>query len=66
MGPSKPNATEFTVRESQGLPERALFWLEKAMQQGLPLLFLRVNPAWDPLRDSPRFQNLLRRMNFPP
>lgn len=46
--------------------ERALFWLEKAQQEGLPLFFLKVNAHWDPLRDTPRFQELLRRINFPP
>jgi len=27
--------------------------------------FLRLDPAWDPLRNHPRFQDLLRRMNLP-
>ena len=29
------------------------------------LTFLNVNPYWDPIRDDPRFADLLRRMNFP-
>ncbi len=50
-----------------GEKEQALEWLEKAYHQHTPMLiWLNVERAWDPLRSDPRFQNLLRRMNFPP
>jgi len=31
----------------------------------LSIPLLRLDPAWDPLRNHPRFQDLLRRMNLP-
>jgi len=46
--------------------EEALRWLEKAYEEhNYTVLYLRTWPAWDSLRDDPRFQDLLRRMNFP-
>jgi TolB-like protein/DNA-binding winged helix-turn-helix (wHTH) protein/Tfp pilus assembly protein PilF len=50
-----------------GEKETAFEWLEKAyVERAGPLMYLNVDPAWDPLRDDPRFQDILRRMNFPP
>jgi serine/threonine protein kinase/TolB-like protein/tetratricopeptide (TPR) repeat protein len=47
--------------------DRALEWLEKAYEQREPpLVHLNVGWDWDDLRSAPRFQDLLRRMNFPP
>ncbi len=49
-----------------GEKDRALDWLEKAYQERESrLVYLGVVPEWDPLRDDPRFQDLLRRMNLP-
>ncbi len=49
-----------------GEKDRALEWLEKAYQErNSKLVYINVEPVWDPLRDEPRFQDLLRRMNFP-
>jgi len=46
--------------------ENALEWLEKACQQRDPGLHtLKVHPIFDSLRSEPRFQDLVRRMNFP-
>jgi TolB-like protein/tRNA A-37 threonylcarbamoyl transferase component Bud32 len=52
---------------SLGEKEKALAWLEKGVNdfQGA-MDFVKVDPALDPLRSDPRFQDLLRRMNFPP
>jgi len=44
----------------------AIDWLERAYEereQGL--VYLKMAPFYDPLRSHPRFQDLLRRMNFP-
>jgi TolB-like protein/Tfp pilus assembly protein PilF len=50
-----------------GEKEHALEWLEKAYHQHTPMLvWLKAERTWDPLRSDPRFQDLLRRMNFPP
>jgi len=50
-----------------GEKERALELLEQAYRErSWELVFLRVEPWVDILRDNPRFQDLLRRMSFPP
>ena len=49
-----------------GEKEQAFAWLEKAAEERSAMLpFVRVRPWFDPLRSDPRFQDLLRRMNFP-
>src|SRR5271166_4602315 len=46
--------------------ERVFQALEEAYQQrSSSLVWVRVFPHWDDLRAQPRFQDLLRRMNFP-
>ncbi len=49
-----------------GEKDQALQWLERA-SKGPDMLILTVkfNPVWDPLRSDPRFQEILKRMNFP-
>jgi hypothetical protein len=45
--------------------KKALDWLEKAYSQHSDTLTtLRVEPAFDPLRNDPRFQDLLRRVRL--
>ena len=45
---------------------QALSWLETATQERDPTMaFINVWFLFDPLRSDPRFQALLRRMNFP-
>ncbi|MCH7986059.1 MAG: protein kinase [Acidobacteria bacterium] len=46
--------------------EKALAALEQGFEDRVPhMVALKVYPRWDGLRDDPRFQALLRRMNFP-
>ena len=47
--------------------DQAFAWLGKAYEEHADeLTYAKVDPRWDPLRSDPRFQALLRRMNFPP
>ncbi len=49
-----------------GQKEQALTWLERAYEErSWSLSLLKVHPVYDPLRDDPRFPELLARMNFP-
>ena len=46
--------------------DQAFAWLEKAYEEReVRLPNIRLASVFDPLRDDPRFQSLLRRMNFP-
>jgi TolB-like protein/DNA-binding winged helix-turn-helix (wHTH) protein/lipoprotein NlpI len=51
-----------------GHKEKAVAWLEKAYEDhdDDTLLNIKTDPVFDPLRSHPRFQDLVRRMNFPP
>lgn len=51
----------------QGLrdTDNALRWLERAYEdRDVRMVFLGVEPAWDSLREHPRFIGLLKRMNL--
>jgi serine/threonine-protein kinase len=54
------------VHTGLGEYEAALDWLERGCaQHELRLPAINVHPAYDALRDRPRFTALLRRMRFP-
>ncbi len=49
-----------------GETEQALEWLERAYRNHAPnLIWLKADRTWDSVHSDPRYQNLLRRMNFP-
>jgi hypothetical protein len=51
-----------------GNNEQALELLEKSLVSGkrdTPLVNLKANPVWEPLRTEPRFQELLRKVGLP-
>jgi tetratricopeptide (TPR) repeat protein len=44
----------------------AFAWLEKAfVERAAELVYIQTHPVLDPLRADPRFQDLVRRMDFP-
>ena len=49
-----------------GEKDQAFEWLERAYKaHDKGMCYLKIDPPLDPLRSDPRFQDLLRRMNFP-
>jgi TolB-like protein/DNA-binding winged helix-turn-helix (wHTH) protein len=55
----------FWAYAGTGDQEKALSWLEKAYaQHSNALMTLKVEPAYDPLRGEPRFQDVLRRVHL--
>lgn len=49
-----------------GEKEKALYWLEKAFESHTrDLIYMKVEPSYDPLRSDPHFQALLERLKLP-
>ncbi len=52
---------------AMGDREQAFAWLEKAhAEHDNGLTGLKVGRSWEPLRNDPRFQSLLRRVGLAP
>jgi tetratricopeptide (TPR) repeat protein len=62
---NKPTDTAICYAQL-GDKDQAFAWLEKAYEKhDMELFRLKYNTRFDPLRDDPRFGDLLSRMNFP-
>jgi eukaryotic-like serine/threonine-protein kinase len=49
-----------------GDTNRAAEWYQRGLEERSPnMIYMKVDPAADPVRSDPRFQALLREMNFP-
>ena len=54
------------IYTSLGEKDKALEWMERAYEEHSgQIIYAKVDPRLDPLRSDPRFQGILRRMNFP-
>jgi len=62
-----PSLDIVRVEIALGHKDEALTWLERKYQTHADddLLWIKVDPVYDPLHSDPRFQALLRGMNFP-
>jgi tetratricopeptide (TPR) repeat protein len=65
--PNPRHAQVAEIYAALGLTDSAFAALERAYEAGIDdqLTYLKVRPPLDPLRDDPRFADLLRRMRFP-
>jgi hypothetical protein len=66
----QPGAVSLSLAYARlGRKDQALAWLEKAYEQRSDIarmVFLGVDPQFDPLRSDPRFDVFLRRVGLPP
>ena len=49
-----------------GDADRAITWYQQGVEQRAPnMIYMKASSAADPVRRDPRFQSILRQMNFP-
>ena len=62
-----PSYCRAEIYAGLGEKDRAFFWLQQAHKERCgELVRIKIDPTFDGLRSDPKFQDLLRRMNFPP
>ncbi len=62
-----PGTMIASIYAALGESDAAFEWLDRAYEErDYFLVWLKVDPMYDPLRDDPRLADLLQRMNFPP
>lgn len=55
------------VQAAMGNKDEAFKWLDQAIDRRFgPMIYLKVNPIWDPLRSDPRFAERLQRVGLSP
>jgi len=55
-----------TIYAGLGEKEQAFQWLQKANnERNTEIVFLKIDPRLDPLRDDPRFDELVKRVGIP-
>lgn len=54
-----------SIQAQLGNKDLAFKALEEAYAERVDVVWLNVDPAWDPIRSDPRFQDLLRRVGLP-
>jgi len=53
------------MQASLGNKDEAFRWLDQTIDRRFgPMIYLKVNPIWDPLRSDPRFAERLRRVGL--
>src|SRR5262245_24355008 len=59
-----PTSSKVGASLCLGENEKALAWLEQAYREHAGLSDIKVNPGFDPLRNDPRYQDLVRRIGL--
>jgi eukaryotic-like serine/threonine-protein kinase len=68
--PSQPHLPAYSIAiVYAGLAdkEQTIFWLKKGYEErNEDMIYMKIEPVLDPIRADPRFQDLIRRVGFPP
>jgi serine/threonine protein kinase/tetratricopeptide (TPR) repeat protein len=68
--PSQPHLPAYSIAMVYaGLAdkEQTIFWLKKGYEErNDDMIYMKIEPVFDPIRSDPRFQDLIRRVGFPP